>query len=51
MAISFAAHGDPESVLAQVFLVGMRTVQAAAIRVVNAALGWRAECKSKITAR
>ena len=40
IAIAFAAHGHLEPMLAQDLLIIMRTILAAAIRVVNAAL-WR----------
>ena len=48
IAISLAAHGDPEAVLARVFLVVMRAVWASTISMMDAALGWRAECNSHV---
>jgi hypothetical protein len=43
ITIAFAAHGHLEPVLAQDLLVVVRTILAAAIRVMNAALGWLPE--------
>ena len=43
ITITLAAHRDLEAMLAQDLLVVVRTILRPAIRVVNAAFGWRSE--------
>ena len=47
VAITLAAHGYFEAILAQQFLVVMRAILAPAIRMVNTAFGWPSHGRSR----
>ena len=44
ITITFAAHRDLEPMLAQDFLIIMRAILAAPVRMMDAAFRWRTEC-------
>jgi hypothetical protein len=48
IVFTFPAHGFLEAMLAQQLLIFMRAILAAPVRVMNAALGWSAQCDGHV---